>query len=191
MTTVCLPLARSLRDHFKGAAVLLLMASTSSALAQGMEIYSIADQIKAENDCSDQANEACKMMFENTCYWAGETAITMRDGIAQNIPYDRIGDRIFGDLNEIAEGSGGYVDVDLANSLVEPIGTYFLLGQYNADFAQFNDQAGMAFAMMLGAQINGSAKDGFASETMAETNKRRDDLLRQKWFGTCMQTAYF
>lgn len=71
-------------------------------------------------------------------------------------------------------------------SLVEPIGTYFILGQYNADFAQFNDQAGMAFAMMLGAQINGSAKEGFATENMAETNKRRDDLLGQKWFATCM-----
>lgn len=49
----------------------------------------------------------------------------------------------------------------------------------------------MAFAMKLCAQIYGNAKDGFASEIMTETNKRRDDLLRQKWFGTCMQTAHF
>lgn len=170
---------------------LAAMAHGAPVSAQQVEIYSIADQIKAENDCSDQTNEACKNLFENTCSWAGESAITVRDGVARNIPYDRIGQRIFGELAEIGEGSAGYVDLDLANSLVEPMGQYFLFGQYDADFAQFNDQASLALGMMFGATINGSAKANTPDETLGAINKRRDELLRNKWFTTCMQTAYF
>lgn len=172
-------------------AALLTLLLPCTATAQPYEVYSIADQIKADNDCSDRNNAECKSLFETTCTWAGDTSITLRDGIAQGIPFDRIAVKVIGELGEVAEGSGGYVDLDLANSMIEPMGMYFITGQYDADFAQFNDQAGMAFAMMLGAQINGSAKKGFANETMAEANKRRDDLLRQKWFSTCMQAAYF
>ncbi|WP_112311421.1 hypothetical protein [Pseudogemmobacter bohemicus] len=117
------------------------------------------------------------------------TSLTSSHPLA--IPFDRIGERIIGELVEVAEGSGGYVDLDLANSLIDPMGMYFITGQYEADFAQFNGQASFAFGMMLGAQINGSAKQGTADETIAEINKRRDELLRQKWFSTCMQTAYF
>ncbi len=154
-------------------------------------LFSLADEIKSENDCSDRNNETCKSLFETTCFWASDTSILLREGIAQGIPFDRIGERIIGELVEVAEGSGGNVDLDLANSLIDTMGMYFITGQYEADFAQFNDQASLAFGMMLGAQINGSANRGAADETIAEINKKRDGLLRQKWCNTCMQTAYF
>lgn len=186
-------LVGKLRASF-GAGLALLMlaqAGTTPAAAQSTEIFSISDQIRAENDCYDQTNEACKSMFENTCYWAEESAVTLRDGLAQSIPMDRIFQRMLGELVEISEGSGGYIDLDLADSMIEPMIMYFTTGQYDAEFAQFNDQASLALGMMLGATINGSAEQGTAEEGLSAMANRRDELLRQKWFSTCMQTAYF
>ena len=49
-----------------------------------------------------------------------------------------------------------------------------LSGLSNSDFAPINENLGTTCAMMLGAQINGSANVALTNETMAKTNKRRD-----------------
>lgn len=184
--------ASNLRAHLTHCAIaLLLAASASTAQAQETLVYSIADDVKAENDCSDPANVECKKVFENTCNWVGDSAVIMREGHSKDIPQDRVVGKVLDNFVKIGDDTEGYVDIDLANILLDEVNMYFMMGQYELDFARSNDQMGMAFALMLGAEANGDAEEGFLDEGMAEINKNRDEALRQKWFNVCMQTAYF
>lgn len=164
--------------------------ATSRVAAQDIEILSIADEIKSKNDCSDQSNQECKSLFENTCSWVGNSSIVIRDGLMQSIPGDRIGQRIVGELVEIAEGSGGYVDLPLAESFISPMESYFLQGQYDAEFSNFNNQSGLTLGLMAGMAMNGKAQSSEVDEALRKINDQRDQALRQKWYNTCIQTAY-
>jgi hypothetical protein len=130
-------------------------------------------------------------LFETTCTWAADSAIIMRDGLAQSVPYERIVDKIWGELGEVGIGSGGYVDLYLAESMLAPIGSYFMFGQYSMDFTAFNDRAGLAIGMMAGSAITGDTSSEDINETIRLINERRDDALHQKWFNTCLRAAYF
>lgn len=127
-------------------------------------------------------------MFENTCSWVGSSAVIIRDGLIQSIPEERIGNRIYGELVEIAEGSGGYVDLPLAQSFIDPILQYFVSGQYDAEFAHYNSEAGIVYGMMIGGAMTGKSAE--ADKYVQQLTERIDQALTQKWHDTCIQTAY-
>lgn len=171
-----------------GVSAICAMLLQQPAFGQEGGIFSIADDIKARNDCTDQSNQECRSMFENTCSWVGSSSVVIRDGLMQSIPEERIGNRIFGELVEIAEGSGGNVDLPLAESFVEPIWQYFVTGQYDAEFAHYSSEAGIVYGMMLGGAMTGQSAE--ADKYVQQLTERINQALAQKWHDTCMQTAY-
>lgn len=161
-----------------------------AAMAQEVEVFSISDQIKAQNDCTDRENGPCRDLFNSTCEWVGASAITIATGLERNIPEERIQDRIIGDLVEIGEGSGGYVDIDLANAFIEPLWNYFASGQYAVEMANSNGDISLGLGMMLGGEITGSLGTGSANEYMQEVKNRQQAQLSARWKSSCLESAY-
>ncbi|WP_162618423.1 hypothetical protein [Tritonibacter mobilis] len=187
--------ARSPASRAITATLFLLITTMFMAPMAGADeitVYTIADEIYAQNDCTDQSNEECRAMFENTCTWAGDAAIIVRDGYESSVSLQRISEKILEELGEVGIGSGGYIDTDLAISMLDPISGYFMFGQYEVEFSDFNNRAKVAIAMVAGARLTGgdtTAKD--VEETRAMITQKRDNAIRTKWYNNCMRSAYF
>ena len=155
-----------------------------------VNVFSIADQIHAQNDCSDYNNEPCKQLFQTTCSWVGDSAATIANGLDRDIPPERIHKRILAEMVEIGEGSGGYIDVDLANSFIEPVWNYFATGQYDEEISGLSDNFSLGLGMVMGGEMTGSFEGGAVGEYMESVKSGRNEMLRSRWENTCLETAY-
>lgn len=172
------------------AIFLCLSLKASPAWPEEVLVYSIADEIYSQNDCSDPNNSPCSTMFQSTCNWVGESAKTIARGLERNIPPDRIHNRILGDLVEIGEGSGGFVDLDLANSFIDPLWNYFSSGQYQLDFANTGGNSGIGLGLIFAGEASGQFEKGATEQYLQSLAEKQQEELYSIWMNSCLETAY-
>lgn len=176
---------------FLSATLAATLCQPYAGKAEDWGIFNRADEIYSRNDCSDRANEDCREMFENTCAWAGDSAVMALEGVQRSVPYDRVDTKLWGELGEVAIGSGGYIDPELAVSMLDALAEYFVLGHYQREFSNFHDRAGLALGMMAGSALTGNTTAKDIEETKQLLAQKRDAALRNKWYKICMNSAYF